>query len=260
MKHLSAVLTLFILAGYFLSGCMLKEYQKIKAVLPDLPSEWESFSNDISAELIYYSGGRSETVSGLCFGDETEIETEKGVVPFSVYPVLHNQGIRLKPAGGIFPADYDGERLEISWKNGFASEVVLKLSEKGTDFSNFNIKRFEDVLFEKSAGNPWRISETAVLYSLSAGIFNSNHVSGKRVLSVELSDYFLEGDWVFTDPPESRLITSVSGVLLLDNICPGHHFLIRKEDGVLKYAEIFIDNEKWTAFFSGGEGGLSGRF
>ena len=138
--------------------------------------------------------------------------------------------------------------------------MVFKLSEKGTDFRNFNIGRFEEVLFEKSDGRPWRISDTSVLYSLSAGIFNSNHVSVKQTRSMELSHDFFENEWVFADPSESRILLPVSGIIQLDNICSGHHLLVRKEEGELKYAEIFADDEKWTAFFSGGEGGLSGRF
>ena len=238
---------------------MLKDSQRINVVLPALPSEWKSFRNDISAELVYHSDGRMETVSGLEFGELIKIEAEKAVVPFAAYPVLQKQGIRLKPAGGVFPENYNGRELELSWKNGFASEILLTLREKGTDFSYFNIGRFENVLVEKSGGNPWRISETAVLYSLSEGIFNSNHISVKQSLNIELSDEFFSGEWVFADPPDSRGLLSVLGVLILDNIYSGHHFLIRSEENKLKYAEIFIDNEKWTVFFSGGEGGLSGQ-
>ena len=256
----TAVILLFVFSEFFISGCRLNDLKEIIVVLPDLPPEWESFGKDICAELVYYSEGEIGTVCGLEFGDKKAVETEKNVVPFSVYPVLKPCGERLKPAGGIFPVNYAGNELEISWKNGFASEVILKLSEKGADFRNFNIRRFEDVLFEKSGGNPWRISDTAVLYSLSAGIFNSNHISVKQPLNMELVHDFLDSEWIFADPAESRILHPVSGIIQLDNIYSGHHFLIRKEGGEVKYAEIFADNEKWTAFFSGGEGGLSGRF
>ena len=259
MKTIRASVLLSVFPA-LLFGCLLGDSETITALLPDLPPEWESFENNISAELVYYSGGKSETVPNSVFGDKKTIEVEKDIVPFLLYPVLQPFEIRLKPAGGIFPENYDGKHLEISWKNGFASEVILKLSEKGADFRNFNIGRFEDVLFEKSGGKPWRISDTSVLYSLSAGIFNSNHVSVKQLHNMELSHDFLESEWAFADPSESRILLPVSGIIQLDNICSGHHFLIRKEAGVIKYAEIFADNEKWTAFFSGGEGGLSGRF
>lgn len=251
---------LFLLLSSLFAGCLLKNDVNVKVLIPEVPALLAASGKNITVELKYYSDGRLEAVSGFEPGDDVYIEIAKEVVPFTAYPVIQDEGIQLKPAGGIFPEDFNGEELELSWKDGYASETVLYLSEKGINFSNFNIGRFEEILLDKSDGNPWKVSEMPVCYALSAGIFNSNHVSVKRSVSVELSDSFLAGTWIFADPLACRIYESSDGRIQLDDIYEGRHVLVSLDAPVLKYAEIFADNGRWAVFFSGGEGGLSGNF
>ena len=244
---------------FLASGCILRDTVEIDVVIPEYPSSWDAVEGNALIELSYFSENRITMLSGLEAGREIKLEIEKGVCPFAAYPVLNSGGVRLKPAGGIFPADFDGEKLNLSWENGFASEIILKLSERGICFSNFNVRRFEDCLLEKSGGNPWRVSETVLAFSLASGIFNSNHVTLRPSFDILMSDSFLSGRWLLADPLEYREIDSPEGSMELEDIYTGQHAVFSCSSPELKYAEIFVEDEMWTAFFSGGSGGLSGE-
>ena len=256
-------LIILLLSPALYTGCILKDLQKVRVLLPGADYCGE-IAGIVQYELKYYSAGKLVAVTGLEPGESADIEIEKETVPFAAYPYLKEEykkrQIYFKPAGAVFPENYDSGEIELSFINGFAAEIILNLSEKGADFSSFNIARFEDVLEEKSGGNPWRVSDTVVLYALSAGIFNSNHVTLRQSFNIGLSDCFLEGCWLFADPLESKIINAPDGSIFLENIYTGNHILVSTDLYPVKTAELFIDNEDWTVFFSSGEGGLSGHF
>ncbi len=249
---------MIILLSFYNVSCILFNNQIITVHIPETPQGWDIVEGDCAVCVEYYAGGRKEVVTGAGFGDEIDIETGKEIVPVCAYPVLKSGEIRLKPAGAVFPAVLSDDELLLTWEDGFSAEVILLLSEKGVDFSNFNIRRFQKVLKEKSGCNPWKISDTSVLYSLSVGIFNSNQVSLRRSFDILLSDIFLKDEWILAEPLDSRSFNSPAGEISLENICTGRFVLLGKDLPGFKYAELFINKDSWTVFFSGGEGGLSG--
>ncbi len=258
LVSISKKVLLTVILQLYLS-CILKDIRNINIILPEIPAEWKYAEMSLEAEIRYFSEGKTKVISGLDFGNEVEIEIEKITIPFTAYPLLKNSEAELRPAGGIFPENCNGKALVLSWENGFAAELMLKLCKQGVDFCNFNTGRFEDLLLKISEGNPWKISESAVLYSLAYGIFNSNYISLLKPLNIEMNHSFLSGEWVLADPLDSRIISSAGSLITLNNIYPGYYLLVKKEEE-LKYAEIFIEKNKWTAFFSSGAGGLSESF
>jgi hypothetical protein len=249
---------LFIIT-LLLSGCMFSGKTNLTVNIPQIPPGWENISGSIDIELSFYSEGRRETVSGCRFGDEIKLEIEKGLIPITAYPSL--ESVILKPAGAVYPENLIGDSLDLTWAGGFGAEILLNLSEKGCDFSNFNIRRFNMYINDISQGNPWKISEPEILYALSNNIFNSNYVALREFFLIELSDPFFEGRWKFANPLENSIYTdSGGGHLIIDNIFTGHHVLLNMDSAELKSGELFIENERWRVIFNNGDvgGGLSG--
>ncbi len=234
-------LLIILLSPLLYTGCILQDIQKVRLILPEADYCGE-IAGILQYELKYYSAGKLYTVAGLDPGKYLDVEIEKETVPFAAYPYLcdpHKKEIYFKPSGAVFPENCKGGEVKLSRINGFAAEIVLSLAEKGVDFSNFNIRRFEEVLNKKSDGNPWRVSDTVVLYALSAGIFNSNHVALRRSFDIELSDSFLEGEWLFADPLEGGIINSPDGNIFLENLYTGRHLFISTDSSPLRTAELF---------------------
>ena len=249
----------FLIIFFSFLGCSFPDRVIITAVLPEIPEHWSFISESIEFELCYFFEGDEKIISGCSPGENVEIKLEKGIV--SVLALPYHPSFPLFPAGGIFPVNCCDEKLNISWENGFAASVLYNLMEKGLDFPNFNIKRFESKLLDKSENNPWHISEMEIIFALSSSIFNSNFIRCKESFSIILNAPFFEGEWVLSDSMDLRIFKPEGGSLVLDNIYKGHYFLFRNDRYLMSdtFVELFIEDDSWKAFFSNSQGGQSGN-
>ncbi len=160
-------------------------------VIPDFPDgaqppgleAWrvvypESISKDgcCFAELI---------IDSLTDEEPPVIEMSKGVnLPVLVYPVYADGTCSSFPAGGLFPADYRGGSLVLSWDTGPAAEIIHDFSLQGELFEGFNAVKLRGVIMEKAVqdynDDPWFADPVEIKSRLGYGLFRESSVKSRE--------------------------------------------------------------------------------
>ena len=247
------------------AGCTLQSPREVSVELPDLPKHLKNHACAMSFSLVFPGSGLCSGITGLSPGSSAVIYLSAPVVP-----VMAVSSFALEsepyPAGGIFPSDFDGSALHLSWENGFAARVMYQVVTEGqVCFENFNTARFTRGILEKSEGNPWIYSEELLLYSLTRKMFNMNYVKKRKTrnLSIPLppGGDNLKKYWVTSNPLDSRVLELAEGSIVIENI-PERSLRIyplEKSDG-RTYMDLILDSEGWFIYLPWTQNGKSGRW
>jgi hypothetical protein len=130
----------------------------------------------------------------------------------------------LRPAGGFFPlslrASGDRQVVELSWEDGPAALVVLRVAAAGRDTSCFNVPRL--CRFLREAGEPWALDLDAVAQKISQGEFTAWDIDRLPCRDAEVEPG--PGTW-FIESPFFPTVDSTGGKVVLPQITWGTHRL-----------------------------------
>jgi hypothetical protein len=230
--------------------------------MPELPVHIKSSYSNINFELKY--PGMDNYIEAAP-GSSVFVSSVFSVFPVVATPYICESSEDLNsrgfyPAGAIFPESGTDGKLFLKWEDGFAAEIIYRMVNNGHNVDSLNIGRLKQYLIEKSSGNPWIFDEENIIYALSFNIFNANFVKKKKVYTIILempSEVPAKRRWLLSNLNDSRIFEENNGTLILDNM-PERNIFILSDTGK-EFAELFIDNAGWHAYFSNQEI-LSGRW
>ena len=130
----------------------------------------------------------------------------------------------LRPAGGFFPlslrASGDRQVVELSWEDGPAALVVLRVAAAGRDTSCFNVPRL--CRFLRETGEPWALDLDAVAQKIAQGEFTAWDIDRLPCRDAEVQPG--PGTW-FIESPFFSTIDAAGGKVVLPQIAWGTHRL-----------------------------------
>ncbi|MCK5197596.1 MAG: hypothetical protein KAR21_04560, partial [Spirochaetales bacterium] len=142
---------------------------------------------------------------------------EKGSsVPVACYP----SGF-LKPAGAFLSLDSENENeLQLQWSEGFLSDLLLDVMEKGVPTEHINIRRLAEEIEAECDGDPWSIDRKLLKEAI---IYNT--LSVYKIKSGDRRDIVLPigGSWISDNPFYPPITSDSEEDLLLEGIYPGLH-------------------------------------
>lgn len=147
--------------------------------------------------------------------------------PVLAYPWA--RGVRLPPAGGLFPLDLapEGDTLALSWEHGPAAEVFQALAREGVDIACLNARRLLEEMRVRSAGDPGCLDLDHLAACLASGQFRVTDLRSRpaRDIALELTP----GTWFLDSPfrPAQRL--DAGQALRLPGLPLGRHRLFAEE-------------------------------
>lgn len=166
--------------------------------LESLPfQESEEENPEIFAyQLVYFTDGLKKIeITGR--NSKILLDLPAGLaVPVLLYPVA--KGEELKPAGGIYPFNYDecSHQLAIKWSKGPLAAAAMKLAISNFDLRYFNLAKLEKYVEEKFSLNPWDWDQEHFLNLAITGQANYFDIKKKTNRNVELTlpegEYFLD--------------------------------------------------------------------
>ena len=269
----------------FLAGCDISKQYELEVKMPELPEHIKECYGDVKFELKYprFSSGQAHfsgveqapVYADLDPGSSVFITASVSIFPVVATPYIYLESgnstkkeyIPCYPAGGIFPESGKDSALLLKWEDGFAAEIIYRMVNNGYNLESFNIGRFKNYLFEKSEGNPWIFDEENIVYALSFDIFNANFVKKKNtrtiILEIPLGASGTSGasggkGWRLSNLCDTRFFEEDNGMIILGDI-PERNVFILSDTGK-EYAQLFIDNAGWHAYFSNSTKILSGRW
>ncbi len=137
--------------------------------------------------------------------------------PITFIGQTSEETVFFKPAGTIYPYEWNLGTLALTWECGFAASLMNSIfqSRKETEFSDeyinnfaasFNWKKLQSTILQKTEKiepdvfyNPWQLDRTLILENLSNGIFSADYLKTKYIISLELADLAI---------PETSIIIS----------------------------------------------------
>ena len=243
-----------------LAGCDNYNQYELEVIMPHLPDHIKNHYRDIKFEL-KYPGPGNDNYRDLLPGSSVFIDSSFSVFPVVATPYIYSkEHIAFYPAGGIFPESGKNGILFLKWENGFAAEIIYSMVNNGYNIDSFNMGRLTNYLTERSFGNPWIFEEEDIMYALSFNMFNANFVKRKKSHSIVLQMPFEVSAkrWLLSNLSDSRIFEENNGTVILDDI-PERNFFILSDTGK-EFAQLFLDNMGWHAYFSNSQEILSGRW
>ena len=225
----------------FCPGCVLDSDQ-ITIILPDPPKHWVSLFKNMDW-IVRWTGWNGKVMEQTVPGSEKQVELDfplRDNQPVTAECIIKGGNNQLLPAGGVYPADCgDNGLLLLSWENGFAAELLLKLSSQGYSLEGFNYPRFSGLLLKKAEGDPWKIDPIPILRDFKAGTFNSLSVVERQEAAVS---NFPAGAWVCWNPLMPRLKVTEGDTVLLPE---GYHRFYSQEGTI----SLTVSSEKPCQWF-----------
>jgi len=243
----------------FIAGCDNYKQYELEVIMPQLPDHIKNSYKDIKFELKY--PGSASGIEIADPGSSVFIYSSFPVFPVVATPYTNKGNIPFYPAGGIFPESGKDGSLLLKWEDGFAAEIIYRMVSNGYNVDSFNTGRFKNYLIEKSSGNPWVFDEENIIYALSFNIFNANFVKKKNSHRMVLQLPFEVSEkkgWMLSNLLDPRIFKEENGILVLDEM-PERNVFILSDTGK-EFAQLFMDNVGWHAYFSNSEDILSGRW
>ncbi len=244
------ILSALFLWATFL-GCAFFSTTIILTVeLPQIPGHWREAFGDISFLLTFPNpeGGVSEKIIPSR-SDQLEIRIlKRNNLPVLVYPLVKNQTITLPPAGSIYPLLLSGgesEILRLTWKQGFAAQIIFRLWLSGMDVSGLNSERLTREITARSGGDPWSLDFAGIVLKLSQGDFRVTAIKKTAGWNVELIPG--EGLWFLESPFSIPVRKEMNEILLLENLPRGFHRLFDARSG--SYFELYLRDEDDFQYF-----------
>jgi len=122
----------------------------------------------------------------------------------TVFTAIYEGGV--PPAGAVLPWDgEEGDRVVLSFAQGFCSAVFTRLAEAGMPLSVVNYRRLSRECCLRSGGNPFLLDTERIFRALLAGNFSIRDI-------VMLPEYRLpsgalpQGEWIPANPLADTLV------------------------------------------------------
>jgi hypothetical protein len=206
---------------------------EVRVQVPEAPEHWQRAFPGLRFQLSCPQADRGQPgAAGSLAGALSEAPAGGSVTlrlpkrvnwPVLAYPWA--RGVRLPPAGGLFPLDLapGGDTLALCWEHGPAAEVFQELAREGCDIGCLNARRLLEEMLSRSAGDPGCLDLQHLGACLASGEFR---VTDLRPLPARDLELELEpGTW-FPDSPFRPAQTLQPGqALLLPALPLGRHRL-----------------------------------
>ena len=205
---LAAVLTAAALAAACEGGLNGNEYA-LRA--PELPAGWSEVLGEPSwvVDWVDHNGAVREAVCKNL--DRLAITPFTGeYTPISARPFWPDKGIRagvFYGAGAIFPLDFDGSAIKLSWQGGIDAHFYKLLAAEGNNKrlpANFDWKRFRELFtsgkIEKEAlANPWLADWQYAAKMTAESSFSTSRIKAQKrhYLTAAIPE---AGRWIGTSP------------------------------------------------------------
>jgi hypothetical protein len=203
-----AVLVAALLAAACESGLNGNEYALRP---PELPAGWSEVLGEPSwvVDWVDHSGSMREEVCDNL--DRIKITPFAGeYTPVSARPFWPEKGIRagvFYGAGAIFPLDFDGSEIKLSWQGGIDAHFYKLLAAEGNNKrlpNNFDWKRFRELFttgkIEKEAlANPWLADWKSAAKLTAESSFSTSRIKARKrhYLIATIPE---GGRWIGTSP------------------------------------------------------------
>jgi hypothetical protein len=225
---------LALLAAWLLAtGCSwFSASLEVRAQVPEIPEHWRQAFPELRFELACLgSEPLSGTASALPGGWATLRLPRRVNWPVLAYP--RARGVRLPPAGGLFPMDLgpEGDSLVLSWEHGPAAEVLQSLAREGFDIGCLNTPRLVEEMRERSGGDPGCLDLESLAGRLASGEFR---VTDIRLLPArDLEVGLPPATWFLESPFRPAQPLAAGQALVLSAVPLGLHrlFAVEQEGG-----------------------------
>jgi len=213
-------------------------------ILPEPPEHWREAFGPFPFLLRYPDpgGGIAERLLDP-FQIEVEVRVVKGNnLPATALPLIEGGRVFLPPAGGVFPQDaaaVDPPRLTLSWEQGPAAELLLRLAAEGLDLSTFNCPRLAAEMASRGAGDPWRLDLEHIGSRIAGGCFRVTDIRTLPCLDLELEPG--PGVWFFESPFAAPQEVLEGGVLKRERVTLGFHRLFGTQTSY--WYELYVEEK-----------------
>jgi len=212
-----------------LCGCSLLQPDiTVTLRLPEPPAQWRQAFTRLDCEVWYVDGSGTVVHTDIREGwGEISVPLYKGYNSFVLaYPVVPGQGVRLRPAGALYPLHLKktgGNALVLSWEAGVVASVYKRLWEQGVDVSDFNTARLLEVIAEKAPDDPWQIDTDLLAEHIAERDFTYYDI---KPLPAEDTAVAVPGDDWFLESPFSGIFSNEAGAELnIEDLSLGFHRL-----------------------------------
>jgi hypothetical protein len=220
----------------------------LAVLLPPAPEHWRAALPGLEFRIVYptpWSGGFGERY----VDSPTRVVVELPKVlylPVLAYPILSGESIRLPPAGGVYPLDYDitDNSIALSWQMGATAEVLYRLWNQGVDCSTVNVPRLIREMTARCQGDPWALDLDRICAHLAA--------EELRLTDIRLApcrDLRLEpgaGSWFLESPFRNQAPAETDGSLFLKAVSLGAHLLFENPAGACFFLYVEEDTTLMT--------------
>lgn len=202
--------------GFFcciLCSCSLFSRYPLTVCLPDFPypqieiTSWIiEYPSELQDGLPVYISEKVPVKTGEL--PQAEIRILRGVnLPVLAFPVFE-YGPGGFPAGGIYPSDVSGGRIELEWESGFACGILRRCIINSDIIQAFDAAGFREALLKEAAeaeaetgisGGPWLLDSEQIICRLGYGLFRLSSIKAAETMAFEVPAA-AEGLW-FSDNP-----------------------------------------------------------
>jgi hypothetical protein len=199
---------------------------EVRLRLPELPEHWRRAFPELRFQLAYPEADcpQSGALPDALPGARPAVRLPKRANgPVLAYPWA--RGVRLPPAGGLFPLDLapDGDTLELSWEHGPAAEVFQALAREGFDIARVNARRLVAEMLVHSAGDPGCLDLESLADRLASGEFRVTDI--RPLPARELTLQVPPGTWFLESPFRPAQTLAPGQALMLPAVPLGLHRL-----------------------------------
>ncbi len=220
-------LPLLLPAAAFTAGCSwFSPFLEVRVQAPEAPLHWRRAFPELLFQLVCPEADLPQPVAPAG-GSMTLRLPKRANWPVLAYPCA--RGVRLPPAGGLFPLDLtpEGDTLALSWEHGPAAEVLQALAREGLDVACLNARRLLEEMLVRSAGDPGCLDLDHLAACLASGEFR---VTDLRLLPAR--DIRLElapGTWFLGSPFRPAQPLAAGQAMLLPAVPLGRHRLFAEQ-------------------------------
>ena len=172
-------------------------------------------------------------------------------LPVLAYPDPGAGIAELPPAGGVYPLDCTASGLSmfVSWEQGPIAEALRRLLSGGVDCSAVNVERLRREMSVRCRGDPWALDLEHIGARLASGQFRLTDIrlAPSRDVTIEAG----QGRWFLESPFRRPVTVGPEGLLLLEGVPLGAHFLFDGDSGACLF--LYLGEETLLSPRSAGQ-------
>lgn len=213
-----------LLALALLSGCdALGTTGTVRIVLPEMPPAIAA-GGALPAEPAYrvewndHTGRRRWTVASPGVREVLlRIDTTPGT-PVLAYPIFRDVWDHFLPAGGIYPDGVEaGERLVLSWRDGFLAERYRSLIDRGIATEIVNTAKVRRRIDIVAGPDPWILDSVLLENEMAQRTLSAESVQRRQTREVRLgvgaalAAALAPGTWLFPSLLAAPIVVALDG-------------------------------------------------